>query len=560
MLGNMNEERISLRDSVEETAMSSVEIEHAQKRLARRKFLRGVTAGAAGGLVLGVGSAALLIRQAKQKWDKEADVVIVGGGASGCAAAVSAAEAGAEVVLTETNPVLGGAGSVCVGSITAPLSSLQKKAGVTDSAESYMEDILKLSGLKASRMDKTLLRLLAENAGATIDWLLSLGVDIQGPFEYPGHRAKRLHVLYPKSAEWPKVIKPVLEQKKVEMLLGTKGTNLYRDENADNRVLGVKAVDQNTMTSIAIKARKAVILTAGSLEGSPALRARATIPQIADIPAAVATNDGSGLTMAAAVGANMTFLEGFGVPAVRGMPPGPCVEIAKQAWMPYGVVDAGAILVNNEGKRFVDETLNSADLCLALITQPNKTCHMVFDQRVASIFNKWPMVFSSMPGIADVSKIGGFGLVEDFVARGAIKRAESISGLAVAVGVDPAGLEAEIGKWNRYCRDRKDLQFDRPTFGVKDANTVGIGINVPPFYCHTPLRALVVLADTTLLINRSFQVLDVFGNVIPSLYAAGNIGHGNLVLFGPGHGMHISWAFTSGRLSAKVAAAEKAWA
>jgi fumarate reductase flavoprotein subunit len=345
-----------------------------------------------------------------------------------------------------------------------------------------------------------------------------------------------------------------LERKAVEILLGTKGVELYRDR--ENRVSGISAIDQDTNRPLAIKARRAVILTSGSLEGSPQLRARATSPEIAAIPAAVSTNDGSGLIMATALGADMTMLEGFGIPFLRGMPPGPCVGIEKQAWMRYGIVDAGAILLNNKGKRFVNEKANSIDLCLSTSCQPDKTRHLVFDQRIASIFNKWPMVISSIPGIAPVSKIGGFGLVDDFVEWNAIRRAGTVEDLAAAVGIDPDGMSEEIVRWNRFCKERVDSDFNRKSFGVDPAGAANAGLITPPYYCHSPLRALVVLADTSLAINTKFQVLDVFGKIIPRLYAAGNAGHGDLVLFGPGHGMHMSWAFTSGRLSGKLAADE----
>ncbi len=109
---------------------------------------------------------------------------------------MSASQAGAKVLVLESAEVMGGAGSPCSGSVTAPLSSLQKKAGVTDSVEAYMEDILKLAGPKASRMDKTFLRLLAGSSWASIDWLLRLGVDIRGPFEYPDMRVPRMHNMH----------------------------------------------------------------------------------------------------------------------------------------------------------------------------------------------------------------------------------------------------------------------------------------------------------------------------------------------------------------------------
>jgi hypothetical protein len=526
-----------------------------QKKLTRRAFFTGAAVGTVGGLVAGGAGAALAASKSEPQWSKEADVVVVGGGGSGLSAAMSAVENGAKVIVLESAVVLGGAGSLCVGSVTTPLSSLQKNAGITDSVEDYMEDILKLAGPNASRMDKTLLRLLAENGGASIDWLIDHGVNIQGVFEYPDHRVKRLHMLYPKSAEWPKVFRPILEQKGAEILTATKGLELYR--NANSRVVGIKVIDQQTGRTMNIKARRAVILTAGNLEANRALMERVTTPEIAALPVAVPTNDGSGLIMAAALGAGMTLLDNGAVAEVRGGPPGPAVvSIGKQHWMPYGIVDAGAIIVNKDGKRFTNEEIHGPSLCVTLGKQPFKTCHLVFDQRVAAIFNKWPMVVCSLPGIGDVSKLGGWALVDDMVARHAIKKADTIEALAAEVDVDPAGLKAEIEKWNAHCSQGSDPDFNRKTFGHKDANTLGAGIKSPPFYCHSPLRTWVTPGETSLIINTSFQVLDVFGNVIPGLYAAGNMGH-NTLLF-TGHGMHMAWAFTSGRLSGKIAAAETA--
>ncbi|HEX4266785.1 MAG TPA: FAD-dependent oxidoreductase [Steroidobacteraceae bacterium] len=528
----------------------------------RRQFIAGLTAGVAGGLV-----AARVVTSSEREpaWDRDADVVVVGGGASGCTAALSAAEGGAKVVLLETLPMLGGAGSVCVGSITVPLSSLQKRLGIRDSVDAYMQDVLN-NAHQASRMDMRLLRLLAEEGGATIDWLIGHGVNIQGPFDYPIHRVKRMHVLVPKAAEWPKVLRPVLQRKGVDVLTETKGNRLY--QNTAGRVLGVQAVDLNTNRTMAIKARRAVMLTAGNLEANPALMARSTTPEIAAMPPAVISRDGSGLVMAWAIGAASTMLDCISTPQVRGAPPGPSVfSLGKQAWMPYGMVDAGAILVNRNGQRFTDETVQrvgdesvkQAALSLELEKQPYKTCYLIFDKRVADLFNKWPMVVGSSQGIGEVSGIGGWALVDDLIARHGIRKADTIEELAAAVGVDPAGLKAGIEKWNGNCRAGKDPEFKRRTFGNEDANTVGAGIRVPPFYCHSPLRNIVLPADTSLAINTRLQVAHVFGTVIPGLYAGGDMGHGDLLLDGISHGLKMGWAFTSGRLGGKQAAAEAPW-
>jgi fumarate reductase flavoprotein subunit len=541
-----------------ETLMTANEDE--QKARSRRTFLTGLAAGAAGGFLVGkTGALPFLAFADEPAWDQDADVVIVGGGASGCTAALSAVQSGAKVILLEAAPVLGGAGSLCIGSITVPLSGLQKKLGIDDSVDAYIEDILHLMGTQASRMDMELLRLLGENGGATIDWLLGCGVNIQGPFEYPGHRVQRMHMLVPKSAEWPKVLKPIFKEQGVQVLMDTKGVQLYRNSNGP--VIGVKAVDQRTSRVVNVKAKRSVLLTAGNLEANPDLAARATTPEVAALRPAVYSRDGSGFVMAWAIGSAMTVLDGGIVnPQVRGMPPAPAVfSLRKQSWMPYGMVDAGAILVNKSGQRFADELAAGDSLSLALEKQPYKTCYLIFDKRVADIFNKWPMVVGSHPGIADVSKLGGWALVDDLVARQGIKKAETLEDLATAIGVAAHGLRAGVEKWNADCKAGSDADFQRATFGHKDANTAGAGIRVPPFYCHGPLQTWIMPADTSLAINSKFQVLDVFAKVIPGLYAGGDMGHGNMMTSGTGHGINMGWAFTSGRLGGKLAAAQAPW-
>jgi fumarate reductase flavoprotein subunit len=216
--------------------------------------------------------------------------------------------------------------------------------------------------------------------------------------------------------------------------------------------------------------------------------------------------------------------------------------------MPYSIPDAGAILVNKQGKRYVNEKASMSEMCLATDKQPGKVCFMVFDKKVADIFNKFPMVVSSIPG-------KGWGTIDDFVARNGIKKADTIEGLAQAMGIDPAGLKEEITKWNGYCAQGKDPDFRRPTFGNAQANTVGAGIQAPPFYAHGPIRTEVILGNVSTIVNTKMQVIDVYGKPIPGLYAGGNMGHG--LTFLSGHGTHLAWAFTSGRFAGKNAAAEK---
>jgi fumarate reductase flavoprotein subunit len=519
----------------------------------RREFIAGLAAGAVGGFAL-----SRLPASTEPKWDAEADVVIVGGGAAGCTAALSAVDAGANVIVLESAPVLGGAGSLCIGSVTVPLSGLQKKAGIVDNADDYMEDIMHRAGAMGSRMDKALLRVLAENGGATIDWLMAAGVDIRGPFEFPqAHRVKRMHMLYPKSAEWPKVIRPILDRKGVDIRFETQGIELYRNEAG--RIVGVKALDRNTRRTLNLRASRAVMLTAGSVEANPAMLGRFMRPEVAHLQPANHWREGDGLKMAAAVGAEMTVFDFVTKPEVRGWPPGPsAASLKRERWLPYSMVDAGAILVNNRGERFIVETASNEQLALTLEDQPYKAGYVIFDSLVANLFNKWPMIVSSLPGIGDVSGIGGFGTVDDLIARGGIRKASSLEALAKVTGIDPQGLAAGVARWNSHCQAGVDPDFQRTTFGHPEAKTVGAGIRVPPFYCHSPLKALLMPGDVSVLINTRMQVLDVFGKVIPGLYAGGDMGHGNMLLTVTGHGVRMGWAFTSGRLGGGFAANDEA--
>jgi len=113
------------------------------------------------------------------------------------------------------------------------------------------------------------------------------------------------------------------------------------------------------------------------------------------------------------------------------------------------------------------------------------------------------------------------------------------------MAIDPAGLKEEITKWNGYCAQGKDPDFRRLTFGNAQANTVGAGIQAPPFYAHGPIRTEVILGNVSTIVNTKMQVIDVYGKPIPGLYAGGNMGHG--LTFLSGHGTHLAWAFTSGR-------------
>jgi succinate dehydrogenase/fumarate reductase flavoprotein subunit len=511
-------------------------------------------------------------------WDKEADVVVVGSGGGGCAAAITAADAGAKVILLEVAPYIGGESHLCVGSLTPCIGSKNFPTDPHDSTDVYLADMQKMSPDNYTRADPDILKFQADHGGETMDWLAGLSVQLRGPMYYPGHTYPRTVILVPNSSVWPSVLQPIMEQKGVQILLQTRAISLYHDPS--NRILGVSAVDQTSNTSMTIKANRAVVLAAESIAASQTLKERVTTKELAAGAAFAAHkyNVGDGLLMAADVGGQITNFDSYGSAGLRSAGPGPdSASTGKQAWMPYGIIDAGAILVNKNAQRFVDETSGGTNQTLATMQQPDATCFMIFDDLVAQLFNSWdpryddpfaaaaanylPMVISSIGGGGpqpnNLNPKWMWGLVDDFIATKGITKADTIEGLASAVGLDPTALRATIDKWNSYCTAKKDDDFNRKTFGTPKVPETGAGITKGPFYCHSPIRPEVTSGHWSLIINTKMQVLDESGKAIPGLYAVGNNGCG--VLGAAGHGGQMCWTFTSGRYAGTNAAAETPW-
>ena len=127
------------------------------------------------------------------------DVVIVGGGGAGLAAASEAARLGRRTVLLEKNPAPGGSTSWSVGSITATNTPHQRRLGIQDTPDEHFEDLEKHAGALAARDNPQLRRILVDHANEMLDWLMQLGVVFVGPMPEPPHRYNRMHNVVPNS-------------------------------------------------------------------------------------------------------------------------------------------------------------------------------------------------------------------------------------------------------------------------------------------------------------------------------------------------------------------------
>ncbi len=481
------------------------------------------------------------------------DVIVVGAGASGLSAAIAAADAGARVIVLEKNPMPGGSSRLSVGSINAAGSSLQKRAGIVDTPDEHFADMDHFMGPFAGKDNLALRRLLVDHAAETLEWLMSHGLCFYGPTADPPHRHPRMHNVLPNSRAYPYYLGRAARRRGVDIRLDAPVVQLLLAD--DGGVRGVLARIDGRET--AFEARAGVVLAAGDYSNDPEIKQRFR-PELAGIAAINPTATGDGHKLGEAVGARLVngevvygpglrFMEPARPSLVRRLPPswllGKLMQwslnlLPASLFRPFvmsfmtaslgpeaSLLRAGAVLVNREGSRFVDELAQPG---LAIAGQPGGHAWLVFDDRVAKMFSGPPHYVSTAPGVA-------FAYLPDYQRHrpDLYHRADGLARLAASAGLPADALRAAIEASNAGAGP-------------------GQGVVQAPFYALGPLESRIVITDGGLAVNTSHQVLREQGGVIPRLYAAGAVGQGGALLAGNGH--HIGWAVTSGRRAGRFAA------
>ncbi len=484
-----------------------------------------------------------------------ADVIVVGGGGAGLAAAIEAATCGASVILLEKNPQLGGSTGWSVGALTAAGTSRQRRAGITDSPQAHFEDLSLITGDLEVRDNLALRRILVDRAGDTLDWLVGLGLVFAGPMPEPPHRHDRMHNVLPNSKAFAYHLGRQAKRRGVHIRLRSEVTELL--EHA-GRVRGV-VVASATGNRIEIPARKAVILAAGDFSNGRDLKARFAAEGLDEIGAINETATGDGHRIALRLGASVLNGDIVRGPIMRFIPPVkphivqrlPPIRILSRlmAWAlahvpsrllrPFfmsfvttalgpspDLFKEGAILVNRHGARFTDE-LGKPNLDVA--RQPDRMTWIVFDHAIARKFSAWPYFISTAPGVA-------YAYLPDYRRKrpDIYHQADSLDALARSVGVPADALARTVAEYNAQIRG------SRPP------------LTSPPYHALGPAKSYIVFTDGGLRVSERLEVMRGEA-VIPGLYAAGSNGQGGLLL--EGHGHHLMWAFTSGRIAGRNAAA-----
>lgn len=483
------------------------------------------------------------------------DVLVVGGGGSGLAAAIEAAAAGARVLVLEKNARPGGTTALSVGSITATGTPHQLRRGILDSPAEHARDMERINTRRGFPDNPQLRHLLTENVTDTFRWLLDLGVDFIGPLPEPPHSQSRMHCVVPTAKAYIARLEARANELGVRVVCRFKAQRLVTREG---RVVGVEGVDASG--SDACYTAGATVLATGDFSGNASMVERYVSPDAARAMPVNASNTGDGHGMALAMGArilngqvalvSIRFLPPRRPSLIQRVPPSRILaRLLRIAYdrLPEAVVrpflmsfitsvlqpakaiyQAGAILVNRGGYRFGDET---GDLAFELSRQPGGLAFMLFDRRIAEKFSRWPDFVSTAPGT-------GYAYVHDYRRhrRDLWHEATSLDALARRLNVPHEALHKTVADYNIHATDAR-----RGT------------LSEPPFYALGPLNAVLVFTDGGLAVDTELRVLDQSDKPIAGLFAAGCVGQGGTLL--DGHGHHIGWAFTSGRIAGRHAAA-----
>ncbi len=477
------------------------------------------------------------------------DIVVVGGGGAGLMAAYSAALNGASVILLEKGERLGGTTALSVGTLTATDTRLQRAAGLTDNADAHFEDMAKFAGPLVDRDNLKLRRLLVDNVSATIHILEALGVVFMGPLPEPPHRHPRMHAIVPHSNGFIRQLAKACGGLNVVVRTGAKVEKLIHQ---DGGIHGVELAGGER-----VMAHRAVILASGDFSSADhAYKSKYMTGPLLEISGINLLSTGDGQRMGEAVGGEVINGDLAWGPEIRfkapprpsiisKLPPWPglgkltrlAMKIVPQALMrpfllgfvttflapSHQLFDKGAILVNTAGERFCDERDRPQD---HIGRQENQSAWIILGAEVGDQFRAHPNFISTAPGV-------GYADLTDYekTRPDVVAKASTVAQLAAGIGVPPDALARSIGEFNASRANN-----DQRAAMIK-----------PPFHALGPVLSWIVFSEGGLRVDEKLRVLGRDGQPIPGLYAAGSAGQGGLLL--EGHGHHLSWAFTSGRLA-----------
>lgn len=484
------------------------------------------------------------------------DVIVVGAGGAGLAAAIEARSLGRSTLLLEKAEKIGGTTGRSVGSIAATNTPHQIRKGIKDCPEDHLRDLGAFNEKLNLPGNPVFARMLVENVPDTFRWLEAMGLEFFGPMTELPHKKQRMHNVIPDSRAYPFHLGRHARRIGVDIRTSAPVEDLMVE---DGRAVGVVATISGRPT--AFRALGGVVLSCGDYSANGQRRARHIGSSMAGVTPVNPYNTGDGHRMAEALGGRIIndhlHLSGLRFPAPppkwysRIPPYRPVTRFMRWALenLPgaftnklitgflttvlvpsYKMFHEGAILVNANGERFTEETRDSV---AEMAAQPDQKAFIVLDGELARKFSGYPFYVSTASGFSYAS-------MEDYRRnrKDIFNEASTVGELAAKIGVQPVALETTIATLN--AERVQNPKPGRPPLAHG------------PYVALGPVRYYINFTDGGLAVDENLQVLGAGDRPVPGLYAAGLTGMGGVLL--EGHGHHLGWVFTSGRIAARHAA------
>jgi fumarate reductase flavoprotein subunit len=483
----------------------------------------------------------------------KADLVVIGGGGAGLAAALAAAENGCKnVVVLEKTAAVGGNTARADG-LFAIESPTQRAEGV----EGTRDEMFRRATVWAQwKNDARVVRAYVDKSGDTIRWLGEKGLGFRLCPLYPGQSPLVWHLT--SGIDMVRTLRRSCEQSGVRILTHARVNRILTSR--EGRVKGVVATSPDGERQIAAGT---VVLASGGFGANHKLMKRFN-PLYRDTVYYVgrAANVGDGVALAEQLGAAMDEQVAFLIEGPNTHVSARLTLAGDQAGRPKGMVGAMVqslgmvakvrylVWLNRDGQRFIDESAAPIDMAYAapILRQRDGLCFAAFDDQIRQLLDDQGLVGSAGPSVVPLRVPDLRRQMEGLQGQGVCKVAGSWEEIADWMGSDRPTLLAEIDQYNAACDQGRDPLL------LKDAKYL-MPLRKPPFYaikCHT------LLMDTLggIKVNEKMQVLGEKVPVIPGLFAAGSCAgglHGESYNYDlPGSG--LGFAINSGRIAGESAA------
>ena len=411
--------------------------------------------------------------------DLTADIVVIGAGGAGMAAAVEASEAGKSVIIVEKMPIVGGNTNRATGGINAAETKVQEAAGIVDTKETFYKDTL--TGGKGKN-DPILLQTMVDNAPGAVEWLNEMGAGLTRVTLSGGATNPRIHTPEDGSPVGPVVVRVLsdkLKELKVDIMMETTAKKIITKDGA---VTGIEATDVNG-NSFTINA-KAVIVTTGGF-GANSTMVEEYRPDLVGF----STTNHSGAT---GDGISMSLEVGAGLTDIGEIQTHPTTDPESGYMFTEGLRGDGAILVNSNGERFTDELLTRDVVSANILKQEGGIAYLITNEEMR---------------LENASLAG-------YVKKGYAIEGKTVEELAKALEIDATALMNTLNTYGEAVKSGVDQAFNREHLTQTLENGPYYALKVTPGIHHTM---------GGLKIDNQTHVLTEEGTIISGLYAAGEV-------------------------------------